>query len=144
MNKKNPKINKELVVKSTTENLSSIRTFIEQAAADAGVSTENTGKMILAVDEACTNIIKHAYKYSSEGNIILKVNFDNKKMSIKIIDEGGHFNPDLVPAPNIEKLQHQRKGGGLGMFLMKKLMDEVSYTHLSNNKNQVLLVKYRN
>ncbi len=144
MNKNNPKINKELIVKSTTENLASIRTFIKQAAADAKVTDENTGKLILAVDEACTNIIKHAYKFSSEGRIIIKINFDKSKMSIKIIDEGGHFNPELIPAPNIKKLQHEKKGGGLGMFLMKKLMDEVKYTNLANNKNQVLLVKYRN
>jgi serine/threonine-protein kinase RsbW len=143
LNDNNKKINRELVVKSTTDNLSSIRTFIKQTASDAGVTNEITGKIILAVDEACTNIIKHAYKYSSEGKITIKVNSDEQKLTIKIIDDGGHFDPDLVPEPNLEKMQFERKGGGLGMFLMKKLMDEVKYTNLPNNRNQVLLVKYR-
>ena len=137
------KINKELVVRSTTDNLASIRTFVRQSASEAGINNETIGKIILAVDEACTNIIKHAYKYSSEGVITIKINSDNRKLAIKIIDDGGHFDPDLVPEPNLERLQHERKGGGLGMFLMKKLMDEVKYTNLPKNRNQVLLVKYR-
>jgi serine/threonine-protein kinase RsbW len=137
-------IARELVVKSTTENLSSIRNFVKDTTSLAGLSADIASKVILAVDEACTNIIKHAYKYSPNGTITIKLNSDLKKVSIKIIDDGGHFNPNAVPDPDLPKLQKEKKSGGLGMFLMKKLMDEVKYKNLPDNRNQVLLVKYRN
>lgn len=133
---------KELHVKSTTENLSSIREFTKTAAANSGFSEEMVGKIILAVDEACTNIIKHAYKYSPDGNIFIKIIFKNAKFSISITDEGIHFDPNKIPEPNLNEYYKSKRIGGLGMFLMKKLMDEVKYSTLTGNKNQVVLVKY--
>lgn len=138
------KINKELKCKSSTDNLTLVRNFIKSTAEERGVSKETIGKIILAVDEACTNIIKHAYAYSSEGDIHLKVKTDKKRFSIEIVDSGSHFNPQVIPEPDVKKMQKAKKGGGLGMFLMKKLMDEVRYSDLGNNRNQVILVKYLN
>jgi len=134
-------VKKELSVNSTTENLKSIRDFIKYEALDAGFADEAANKIILAVDEACTNIIKHAYKYSIEGLINISVLNENNKFVVSIIDNGGHFNPNEVPEPDVKEYHKQRKPGGLGMFLMKKLMDEVIYNNLSDNRNQVVLVK---
>ena len=144
MNNSSNKIENELVVTSTTENLSAIRTFIKSSAARAGLTNEMTNKIILAVDEACTNIIKHAYKYSPKGKISIRLTTENEKISISITDEGGHFDPTLIPEPDLKKLQKEKRSGGLGMFLMKRLMDEVTYSNLPDNRNQVVLVKYRN
>ncbi|MCX6174444.1 MAG: ATP-binding protein [Ignavibacteriales bacterium] len=133
---------KELLIKSTTDNLAVIRDFIKSAANHCGFSEDTTGKIILAVDEACTNIIKHAYKNSPEGNIIIKIKFSDPKFSVSITDEGSHFDPNTVPEPNLREYYKEKRVGGLGMFLIKKLMDEVNYSTLSGNKNQVILVKY--
>lgn len=138
----NKKIEKELVVNSTTDNLAQVREFTKSAAEESGFSEETVGKIILAVDEACTNIIKHAYKYSPDGKIIISTKFDSAKFAISIIDEGTHFNPDAVPIPNVLEYYKQKKVGGLGIYLMKKLMDEVKFSTLSGNKNQVVLIKY--
>ncbi len=132
---------KELSVNSTTENLKDIRDFIKNEALNAGFATDAAEKIILAVDEACTNIIKHAYKYSINGLISISVNNENNKFVVSIIDDGGHFNPNDVPEPDVREYHKQRKPGGLGMFLMRKLMDEVVYNNLSDNRNQVVLVK---
>ncbi len=133
---------KELVIKSTTENLSKVRDFTKSSAEAIGFSKEAIGKIILAVDEACSNVIKHAYKYSEEGEISVSLNYKDPKFVISITDEGTHFDPDLIPEPDIKEYHKQKKVGGLGMFLMKKLMDEVKYKNLSDNRNQVILVKY--
>jgi serine/threonine-protein kinase RsbW len=140
----NKKLNfeKELVIKSSTDNLSLIRDFVRQSAEDAKISSEVTGKIILAVDEACTNVVKHAYKYSPDGEISIKVKVKDSKFTITIIDEGDYFNPNLIPEPDIKEYHKQRRIGGLGMFLMKKLMDEVNYTTLPPKKNKVVMVKY--
>lgn len=142
MNSVNKIFEKELLVKSTTDNLATIRDFVKSAANQSGFSEDSTGKIILAVDEACTNIIKHAYKYSPEGNILIKVKFNDPKFSISITDDGSHFDPNKVPEPDLREYYKQKRVGGLGMFLIKKLMDEVNYSTLSGNKNQVILVKY--
>jgi serine/threonine-protein kinase RsbW len=132
----------ELVVKSTTDNLSQIRDFMKNAAKKCGFSEDITDKIVLAVDEACTNIIKHAYKFSPNGKIIIAVKFADSKFEISITDEGLHFNPGTIPEPDIQEYYKQKKVGGLGMYLIKKLMDEVNYSTLTGNKNQVILVKY--
>ncbi|MGE5364853.1 MAG: ATP-binding protein [Bacteroidota bacterium] len=141
--KTNKKIfNKELVVKSTTDNLAQIRDFTKEAAAFCGFNDDTTDKITLAVDEACTNIIKHAYKYSPEGNIVLNIKVIDDKLIVSITDEGKDFDPSSIPEPDIRKYYKQHKVGGLGIYLMKKLMDEVNYYNLSGNKNQVVMVKY--
>ncbi len=133
----------ELRINSSTDNLSEVREFILASWVSYGHDAKDGLKVALSVDEACTNIIKHAYHNSSNGVIKIAVNNQKKKFIIKIKDNGSHFNPNEVPEPNIPERQKNRKGGGLGMFLMKKLMDEVSYK--SNGKsNQLILVKYLN
>ena len=144
MSDKPKKIPNELTVPSTTGNLSRIRKFVKNYSEKFGLDNDLTGKIVLAVDEACTNIIKHAYKYSPQGKITIKLKTDKKKLSISIIDEGGHFDPQSIPEPDLKKMQHERRGGGLGIFLMKKLMDEVEFSNLAGNRNKVVLVKYIN
>jgi serine/threonine-protein kinase RsbW len=140
----NKKNNSELVVKSKTENLSDIRDFISSNALKAGISTEVIENIMLAVDEACTNIIKHAYKSFPDGEIIIKTEFDKKKFRILIIDYGNSFDPEIVPDPDLQKYYNERKIGGLGMYLMKTFMDDVQYVSVPGKYNQVLLSKNLN
>jgi serine/threonine-protein kinase RsbW len=136
------KLNKnKMEIKSRTENLASIRDFIKTAASEAGFSKEAIDNIILAVDEACTNIIKHAYKYSPEGRIVITLKPGKKSFTIEIIDYGKSFEPDLVPNPDLQKYVNQGRVGGLGMYLMKTLMDEVKYQSVPGKFNQVSLSK---
>lgn len=135
-------LNKDLIVKSTTDNLAQIRDFTSSTAQQCGFSEDVIGKIILAVDEACTNIIKHAYKFSPEGEIKISLKFINQKFTIEITDNGNHFDPEKIPEPDIKEYYRQKRAGGLGMFLIKRLMDEVKYSTTTGNKNQVILVKY--
>jgi serine/threonine-protein kinase RsbW len=131
----------KLEIKSRTENLAEIREFINSAAVDAGFSKEAIDNIILAVDEACTNIIKHAYKYLPDGKIILNLKTDKKTFTIDIIDYGKSFEPGLIPNPDLQKYFDEKRVGGLGMYLMKSLMDDVKYTSVPGKFNQVSLSK---
>jgi len=135
---------KELIVKSKTNNLSEIRDFVYAAASDAGISADVIENIILAVDEACTNIIKHAYKSFPEGEIIIKIKYSDKKFTIVIIDHGAPFKPETIPDPDLQKYYLQHRIGGLGMYLMKSLMDEVKYVSVPGKYNQVMLSKNLN
>ena len=135
---------KELVVKSRTNNLSAIRDFVYAAAAEIGIPSEVIDNIILAVDEACTNIIKHAYKSYPEGEITIKIKYTDKKFTIVIIDHGTPFQPETIPDPDLQKYYRQHRIGGLGMYLMKSLMDEVKYVSVPGKYNQVMLSKNLN
>jgi len=137
----NKNITGELKVKSKTENLSEIRDFVSSNAARAGISSSAIDNIILAVDEACTNIIKHAYKLSPQGEILIKINYDENTFTITIIDYGKSFEPDRVPRPDLQKYYREHRVGGLGMYLIKSLMDDVEYTTIPGKYNQVLLSK---
>ncbi|MFI5236990.1 MAG: ATP-binding protein [Ignavibacteriales bacterium] len=132
---------KEIKVSSKTENLSKIRDFVGANASTAGVSQSTVENIVLAVDEACTNIIKHAYKSSPDGEIIIQIEYDESRLTITIIDYGKSFEPERIPQPDLRKYYNERKVGGLGMYLMKSLMDDVKYTSIPGKYNQVLLSK---
>lgn len=131
----------ELRVKSKTENLSEIRDFVSSNAQKAGIETSAIDNIILAVDEACTNIIKHAYKLSPQGELIIQINYDEKNFVITIIDYGISFEPDRISQPDLQKYYREHRVGGLGMYLMKSLMDDVKYTSVPGKYNKVLLRK---
>jgi serine/threonine-protein kinase RsbW len=133
-----------LIVKSRTDNLSKIRDFVYSFADDIGMNHDVIEDIILAVDEACTNIIKHAYKSYPEGDIILKIKHSASKIIISITDYGTPFQPETVPDPDLQKYYKQHRVGGLGMYLMKSLMDDVKYTSVPGKFNQVQLLKKLN
>jgi serine/threonine-protein kinase RsbW len=138
LNKLKPKT---LKVKSNTENLSLIRDFISSEALDRNVPKDIMENIILAVDEACTNIIKHAYKYSPDGEILINIKPSTSKFVVSIIDNGTSFEPETIPEPDLQKYYRQRRVGGLGIYLMKTLMDDVKYVTKPGKYNEVLLTK---
>ena len=132
---------KTLKVKSKTENLSQIRDFVSSVTSELKIPKDISENIILAVDEACTNIIKHAYNYSPDGEILVKLKPTKTKFVVSIMDNGITFQPDKIPEPDLQKYYRQRRVGGLGIYLMKTLMDEVKYTSKPGQYNEVLLSK---
>lgn len=130
-----------LIVKSSTANLITIRKFINNKAKSFGFSSNEVEDIVLAVDEACTNIIEHSYHSKPNFDIEINVSFTNGNFVIRIIDYGETFEPGSFKEPNLELYRKQRRVGGLGVYLMKTLLDEVKYTSVKNKYNQVLLTK---
>ncbi len=135
---------KELVIKSKTENLSKLRDFIRKAALEVEIPAEVIEDIILAVDEASTNVIKHAYQSHSDGEIRIKLRYSNHKFTITITDRGMPFESAKVPDPDLQKYYREHRVGGLGMYLMKTLMDEVKYESIPGEYNRVSLSKNLN
>jgi len=132
-----------LKIPSVTENLHLIRDFIIKIADNAGFNIENQEKIALAVDEACTNVIKHAYRFDSRRLIDIAIQTDAKKIKITITDKGGGFDINKIKDPDIKKYVKEARHGGLGIYLIKTLMDEVQYEFNPGVKNQVQLTKFK-
>ena len=130
-----------LIVKSSTANLITIRKFINIKAKSYGFLSNEIEDIVLAVDEACTNIIEHSYHSKPNLDIEISVSFSKNNFVIRIIDYGETFESRSIKELNLELYHKQRRVGGLGMYLMKTLMDDVRYTSVKNRYNQVLLTK---
>lgn len=134
-------------IESKTEVLADVRLFVSTAAREFGFNDDDVMKIEIAVDEACTNIIKHAYNNRPDGWIHIDVRGQSEnskdKFIINISDSGKSFNPEHYTAPDMAKYFQKMQRGGLGVFLMKKIMDEVEYGSASPDGNSIRLVKYR-
>jgi serine/threonine-protein kinase RsbW len=132
----------KLHIESRTDRLIAVREFVSVAARRFGFAEEDVSKIALAVDEACTNIIKHAYKFDPTKSITVIVGSRNGAFEILIQDTGKEFDPALIQTPDMkEYLAHYRRGG-LGVYLMKSLMDKVEYKITPGQKNEVRLTKF--
>jgi len=130
-------------IASRTESLVEVREFVDTAARAFGFSEEDVANIILAVDEACTNIIKHAYQYAADREIEISIFPSTRSFEIRIYDNGKPFNPSLIRPPDLKDHIGHKRRGGLGVYLMKRLMDKVEYNFIPGKRNEVRLIKYR-
>jgi serine/threonine-protein kinase RsbW len=127
--KKNKNINPDTICAvGDFKELSRIRDFVFARALDRGFSDGDAQKIVLAVDEACTNLIEHAFKLDKSRNICVTVELEPNTFTVNIIDDGKPFDPTGVSKPDMDQYFKQFKKGGLGIHLMRSVMDEISYT----------------
>ena len=131
-----------LKIPSQTDNLELIRNFVSGIAKKVGFDGEESNKIELAVDEACTNVIEHAYQHDESKDIDIAIKIDYHKFTVVVTDRGKSFKMKEVELPNMESYQAEIRVGGLGIYLMKTLMDEVDYHVKPGVKNEVRMVKY--
>jgi len=122
------------------EYLDEIRDFVGGQARASGFSEKDIYSVQLAADEAVSNIIEHAYEGIPNASFELDCDCDNDRLVITVLDHGRSFDPSKVAAPDIKADLSDRKIGGLGIFLMRKLMDEVRY-EITPSGNRLTLVK---
>jgi serine/threonine-protein kinase RsbW len=130
-----------LQVPSSTENLALIREFVTSVGRQATLGDEEINKLELAVDEACANVIEHAYGHDITKDVSVRATFDDEKLKISVIDEGRGFDPSKVNQKSVDELVQERRSGGLGIRLIKTLMDEVSYEIEPGQKNELHMTK---
>ncbi len=123
------------------ENLDSIRDFVGEFARKAGMDDKDTYNIQLAVDEACSNIIEYAYEDIPNGKIEINVSATREALTMIIRDQGKRFNPAEIAAPDLNAALEDRPIGGLGLFFMRKLMDEVRFEWSPEIGNTLTMVK---
>ncbi|MCX7840430.1 MAG: ATP-binding protein [Anaerolineae bacterium] len=130
-----------LTVNSQVERLAEIGDFIADAACAFGLNEEQTHDVQMAVDEACTNIIEHAYRGKPDGTIHITCNRRGDEFIVTIRDFGEQFDPRQVQPPRTRAPLSKRRIGGLGLFFMHKLMDRVEFDFESGQGNRLTMVK---
>lgn len=128
---------------ATYTNLATIDEQVRKFAIDAGLSEKEVYDVELAVDEACTNIIDHSYGGEGLGEIECICEIIDGGLKIIIIDSGCFFNPDAIPIPDVNKPMKLRPEGGLGLFFMRNLMDEVHFDPCKEDGTTLTMIKYK-
>jgi len=123
--------------------LEDMRQFAAQAAKDAGMDDAEVYAVKLAVDEACTNIIEHAYGVENEGEIECTCDAEDDRLTVILRDHGKPFDPSSVTEPDLSSGLEKRPLGGLGVYLMRQLMDEVRFESRGEAGNLLTMVKHK-
>lgn len=139
---------KRIILPARFSSLSKVRKFVVQAAEECGMEQESIDAIELAVDEAFSNIIEHAYGGESQEQIECSCEDASNRLIIVLKDCGIPFDPTSIPEPDLDASLEDRRVGGLGMYFMSQLMDEVHYSFTTGpggrkNCNALTMVKYK-
>lgn len=133
-----------LTVPGRYDEIKNICQFVTQGAEESGLDETAVFHIELACDEACTNVIEHAYGGEGSGKIKVSWQVKGTMFVITVNDNGRRFEPDQIPTPpttdNIENV----KIGGLGIHFMRKLMDDVSFNFDPQTGNELIMKKKLN
>ncbi len=122
------------------EFLDEIREFVGNIARENGFTDKAVYNIQLAADEAASNVIEHAYGGGVDGMLEISCGVTANTLTVILVDHGKSFDPSEVPLPDIQADLGDRKIGGLGIFLMRKLMDEFEYVS-STHSNTLKMTK---
>jgi len=126
---------------SSLDYLDEVREFVKSIIEPLDLDDEQMNQVILSVDEAFTNAVRHAYKNSTSGRIDIRVAVQKNSVKISIIDYGRGFDPGKVEKKDITKYVQKMQRGGLGLFLIKSFMDKVEYKLQPGIRNEIEMVK---
>jgi len=125
------------------KSLAAISEFVAGAAEAAGLDERAVYAVQMAVDEACTNIIEHAYGGEGRGDIEITCRISADKLTVILHDYGRPFDPTGVLSPDLEESLEERNAHGLGLYFMRRLMDEVEFEFRPDSGNVLTMVKYK-
>jgi serine/threonine-protein kinase RsbW len=121
--------------------LAEIRSFVQGSLANHSLSDIEVNSMVLAVEEIVANLIIHSHKCNDRDKIKLNIEVDkNNLITFKITDQGHGFNICEYKEPSLQEIIRQKKKGGLGLMLVRRIMDHIEYIN-GNTQNIYTLIK---
>lgn len=121
--------------------LSDVGALIHKASDAAGLDDVSRYQVETAVDEACSNIIEHAYEGENLGDIVIDCVTQPGVLTVKLQDKGKPFNPETVSPPKVDLDLEDRPDRGLGLFFMRRWMNSVNFEFSEQNGNVLTMVK---
>ena len=116
-----------LEIPSRTEFLGLVRDVTKKMAETAGFDSATAEQIALAVDEATTNVLEHAYRGATDRAVELRYEDRGHRLRVDVVDTGATVNRRAVPRVDLRRYARERRTGGLGVHLMEKIMDSVTY-----------------
>ncbi|HOG46843.1 MAG TPA: ATP-binding protein [Anaerolineae bacterium] len=133
----------DLTVSSDLANLARIADFVAGAALQLGLTEQQVFEVQMATDEACANVIQHAYGPGVPGELHVRCELAGGDFVVTIRDRGRPFDPRQVPPPDLTCPLEERQIGGLGLYFMGQLMDRVVFRSDPQTGNELKMYKRR-
>ena len=130
-----------LRMRAVLENVPLAIDYVTQWAETAGFDDRALYEIQLAVDEACANAVHHAYQDMDPGEIEVSCLLDEQGLIIQVRDWGRGFVPENVEEPDVDAPLEERTLGGLGLFLVRQVMDDVEFTFDPEVGNRLRMTK---
>ncbi|MDR1673884.1 MAG: ATP-binding protein [Oscillospiraceae bacterium] len=131
---------KELKITARSDNLHAVLDFVTEHMECAGISPPVQVQISIAVEEIFVNIAHYAYEAEGKGEALIRVTADSGSVTVEFTDGGIPYNPLDKPDPDILAGADERPIGGLGIFMVKKIMDTVEY-RFESGKNMLTVKK---
>lgn len=131
----------ERVFAAEVENVTSVVEYVAAQAGEAGLHPRRVMHLQLAVEEAVMNVFSYAYQIPP-GELTVRLRNDQRRFEVELVDEGIPFDPLTLVEPDVKAEIEERSIGGLGILLIRRVMDEVHYQRI-NNQNVATLVVYK-
>ncbi len=132
----------KLEVPSETSFLGLVRDVARRMAEAAGFEAAVAEQLALAVDEAATNVLEHAYRGATDRVVRVEIDEAGPDFCVDVMDDGAAFDPASLPSLDVKTLEKERRSGGLGVHLMGRIMDSVTFRR-SAPHNVCCLVKHK-
>jgi anti-sigma regulatory factor (Ser/Thr protein kinase) len=120
---------KQITVEAKTENLSQVAAFIEEALEQASCGIKEQMQIAIAVEELFVNVALYAYKTSGDVSVSIDISGDPPMCDITFKDSGTPYDPLVKPDPDVTLNAEERQIGGLGIYMVKKSMDDMRYEY---------------
>jgi serine/threonine-protein kinase RsbW len=136
-------LHERLFQQVTPGDLATLRNFVRQAAGSCGLTGEDLEELVVAVNEAMSNIVRHGF-HGQPADIKVVVVRGQDAVEVILRDRGPAFDPQSVPAPDRSLPLAERPFGGMGVQLMRELCDELRYQRDAAGRNELRLLKRLN
>ena len=138
--KKNAKFHKSITLPNNIEEIPQLNVFIDEVCEAAGLDMSDTMSVNLALEEAVVNVMDYAYPANAPGEVTIEAEADDERMKFVITDHGIPFDPTAKAEVDTTLSLEERPTGGLGIHLVRQIMDSINYER-ENDKNVLTLRK---
>jgi sigma-B regulation protein RsbU (phosphoserine phosphatase) len=127
----------ELRFASDPKKLRMVRERVQEVIEEIGCSKKLISDVVIAINEACMNIMQHAYKGDKSGEILLEIQKDSGDLKVLLTDYAEPVDPEMIRPRELEDV----KPGGLGTYFIREIMDECVYGNLDNSAGNFLKMR---
>ena len=127
----------ELRFTSDPKRLRMVREKVQEVAESIGCSKKLISDLVIAINEACMNIMQHAYKGDKSGEIVLEIREESGDLKVVLTDFAEPVDPETIQPRELEDV----KPGGLGTYFIQEIMDDCTYGHLEDSAGNILRMR---
>ena len=121
-----------LKISCSKDNLKNIRDFVTGALKNQGLDEVELNNLVLAVDEVSANLIIHSHACNPDDYFDLIIKQDHNGVSFEFIDQGVGFDIKEYKSPSIQEIVRDKKKGGVGLILVRRIMDDIKFQNDGN------------